>query len=322
MPTISQLPLAIGANSTDEVAISQGDATRGITVAALLSELQPLIVLNGAVLLGRTTAGAGGLELVTAGPGLALANGALSATGLEQASFAIQPALLADDDVILNSAGQPRRLPMALLRGLFVAGARVAIDPSGVISATGPAFLTGAGMPSQALGYDGDTYLAADTGALWSRTSGSWTSSGTNILTPEATARAAQLAPLVTLRASSTGTIPVRLTLDGTDQTVAQTLSLPAARSVMRLTGSITAQDLASGDAMIWDVAAAVHRANQNAVPALVGTASLSVFAANASMQSCNIVISADQSGAVVECVGLSGRAIDWSAALLVVIGI
>jgi hypothetical protein len=59
----------------------------------------------------------------------------LAATGLDHASFAIQDMLLATDEAVLNSAGTPRRLPLALLRGLFMPGSNIAIDQNGTISA-------------------------------------------------------------------------------------------------------------------------------------------------------------------------------------------
>jgi hypothetical protein len=321
MPTIAQLPVAGSTSPTDELPVAQGDVTRGVSLATLLANLQPLIVVNGEVLLGRTSAGPGGVELITPGVGLALSQGTLSATGAEQAGFALQPVLTLTDEAILNSGGQARRLPLALLRGLFVAGTGIAIDGSGVISAAVPAFLTGLGAPAAGLGVVGDRYLDVSSGNLWALLAGGWSATGSNILAPEATVRAADLAPLVALKASSVGTVAAQLTLDGTSQTAAATLALPNARGVMRITGSVTAQNLASGDAMIWDVAAAFQRSGVGAVPQLVGTASVSVFAADASMSGCDVVVAANSSGGVIEGVGLSGQAINWSAALLAVIG-
>jgi hypothetical protein len=321
MPTIQQLPAAGSLSPTDELPVAQGDTTRGLTLATLLGNLQPLIVLNGDALLGRTTAGPGGVELITAGAGLALASGVLSATGAEQSGFAMQPVLSLADQVVLCSGGQQRRMALPLLRGLFAAGSRIAIDVTGVISSAAPVFLIGTGAPSAAVGVDNDSYLDIATGNIWTHAAGIWANNGGNLLAPEATARAAALAPLVILRGSSVGAIPLQLTTDGTPSSASETLVLPAQRSVMRLTGSVTAQDLASGDAIIWDVAAAVKRSGAGVAPQLLGSASISVFASDATMTGCQLGFGANARGGAFAGIGLNGYAINWSAALSVVSG-
>ena len=144
MPTIPQLPAATSSGASDEVPISQNGITRSATVAELLSGTQPAIQLPSATLLGRVSLGPGGPEPVTVAAGLAIASGALSATGTDHAGFALESGLNTADQVIVNSSGTPSRLPVPLLRGLFSPGSNVAISGGGAISA-----MTDPGVTSQ-----------------------------------------------------------------------------------------------------------------------------------------------------------------------------
>ncbi len=137
MPTIPQLPAAGQITAADELPLSQDGVTRGATVGELLAGTQPTIITATGTLLGRISIGPGGPEQVGVGTGLALAGGALAATGVDHAAFPPQTVLQPTDEVVLNSAGAPRRMPLAMLRGLFSAGANVTIDPTGTIAATG-----------------------------------------------------------------------------------------------------------------------------------------------------------------------------------------
>jgi hypothetical protein len=139
MPTIPQLPAAGQITAADEFPLSQDGVTRGATVGDLLAGTQPAIITATGTLLGRTSLGPGGPEQVGIGTGLALAGGALAATGLDHAAFPTQTALQPTDEVVLNSAGAPRRMPLTMLRGLFSAGANVSIDQSGTIAVSGDA---------------------------------------------------------------------------------------------------------------------------------------------------------------------------------------
>jgi len=135
MPTIKQLPLVAQVNPGDELPISQGAFTGSVTVATLLAGTQPALTLAPGVLLGRVSPGAGRPEPVGVGAGLAVANGQVAATGADHAGFPAAAALLAGDEVVLNSAGAPRRLPATALRRLFSAGAGVAISAGGTVAA-------------------------------------------------------------------------------------------------------------------------------------------------------------------------------------------
>ena len=135
MPTIPQLPPATMSGPGDEFPVSQSGVTRSVTVAELLSGTQPAIELPSASLLGRVSLGPGGPEPVQVAVGLALANGAIAANGGDHAGFMAETALNLSDDIIVNSSGTPARLPMPMVRGLFQAGANIAITNSGTISA-------------------------------------------------------------------------------------------------------------------------------------------------------------------------------------------
>ncbi len=204
MPTIKQLPVATEVNAEDEIPLSQGGLTKSATVGALLSGTQPALIAPGGSLLGRVSIGPGGPEPVTVGTGLNLSFGTLAATGADHAAFAVQQSLQTTDEAILDSGGNPRRMPLSLLRNLFSAGANISIDADGVISSAGsggagsagPAganganVWSGAGAPSIALGSQGDSYVNAANGDVYSRSATAWSKIG-NIAGPQGATGAA-----------------------------------------------------------------------------------------------------------------------------------
>ena len=135
MPTISQLPAASQVTATDQLPISQGGSACSVSIGALLAGTQPAIISATGTLLGRTSLGPGGPDPVGVGIGLVLNTDTLIATGADHAAFPMQGTLTLDDDVILNSRGNPKLLQLSLLRGLFSPGANISIDQSGTISA-------------------------------------------------------------------------------------------------------------------------------------------------------------------------------------------
>ncbi len=138
MPTIPQLPSALQVNAADEIPLSQAGVTRTASVGTLLASTQPAILAPTGTLLGRASLGPGGPEPLTLGAGLGLTNASLAANGTDHAGFAQEITLQPADEVVLNSSGTPKRMVLGLLRGLFSAGANIAIDPSGSISGTSP----------------------------------------------------------------------------------------------------------------------------------------------------------------------------------------
>jgi hypothetical protein len=136
MPTISQLPPSDQVAASDQVPISQAGTTHSVSVGTLLASMQPAVISGSGTLLGRVSLGSGGPEPVAVGIGLLLDDGSLAASGADHATYPLQTDLLPADQVVLNSAGDPKLLPLSLLRGLFSAGANIAISASGTISAT------------------------------------------------------------------------------------------------------------------------------------------------------------------------------------------
>ena len=136
MPTIAQLPPSNTVSSADEIPVSQGGATRAVTVGALLASTQPAIIVESPGLIGRTSLGPGGPEQVGLGTGLNLAAGTLVATGLDHASFPVATTLSVNADLVISDQGSPMLIQASLLRELFTAGQNVAIDQNGVISVT------------------------------------------------------------------------------------------------------------------------------------------------------------------------------------------
>lgn len=139
MPTISQLPVANGVSAADELPLSQSGGTRSVRVDALLASTQPIIATPTGNLLGRVSQGTGLPEIVAVGAGLALQGPALSTTGTDHLAFVSSSGLEPGDEIVINSAGQPKRMQTTLLRGLFSPGIGVTIGADGTISAPGTA---------------------------------------------------------------------------------------------------------------------------------------------------------------------------------------
>jgi hypothetical protein len=135
MPTISQLPSSDQVTASDEIPVSQAGATHAVTVGTLLASTQPAVISGSGTLLGRVSIGPGGPESIAVGMGLLLNDASLGASGADHATYPQQTELLPADQVVLNSAGDPKLLPLSLLRGLFSAGANITISSSGTISA-------------------------------------------------------------------------------------------------------------------------------------------------------------------------------------------
>lgn len=136
MPTIPQLPNATQTGLQDEIPVSQGGVTRAVTVAELLSGTQQAIEIPSPSVLGRASLGPGGPEALSVGAGLAVQAAALVANGSDHGAFVQEASFAIGDEVIVNSGGTPKRLPIPALRGLFSAGRNVVIDTNGVVAAT------------------------------------------------------------------------------------------------------------------------------------------------------------------------------------------
>ena len=80
MPTIDELAPATSASDSDEFIVSQAGIARRITRAQVLNGLQPQVVITKGALLGRSSMGTGGPEVIDIGQNLALNGNTLSAT--------------------------------------------------------------------------------------------------------------------------------------------------------------------------------------------------------------------------------------------------
>jgi hypothetical protein len=136
MPTINQLPSATGTTPQDVLPIEQAGVTRSVSVAELLSGTQPTIEVPSPCVLGRASLGPGGPESLGLGLGLVVQNASIAANGADHAAFAQAAAFQPTDEVIINSSGTPKQLPVPALRALFSAGTNVAISAGGVIGAS------------------------------------------------------------------------------------------------------------------------------------------------------------------------------------------
>ena len=306
MPTIDELPTAVPLQGTDEVPVSQAGVTRSVAISALLAGVQPFITMSPGALLGRCAAGDGPIEIIVVGAGLSLGDSDLAANGSDHLGFGLQSDLAAIDEIVGNSAGHPCRLPIATLRQLYSAGANVAVSQSGVISAS--SFRVGQGAPGSATAQPGDTYLDSTTGALWTNGAGGWSQVVPSIL-PSVLALSAvtQTAAPAILLASAAASVGI---------------AIAAATSVVRITGTVSAQSVGNGDSIVWDIAAAAKRAGASAPIAMIGTPSVSVFAADASMSACAIGLAAIQDGLNIVASGLDSREIRWNANLTILAGV
>jgi hypothetical protein len=116
MPTIQQLPPAQTVGPADELPLSQAGALCSVTVGTLLASTQPAILAPTGSLLGRLSLGAGGPEPVSVGPGLAIQDGTIAATGADHASFPVEATPSAADQVILTTANGSRLLALSSLQ--------------------------------------------------------------------------------------------------------------------------------------------------------------------------------------------------------------
>ena len=79
MPTIDQLPAALAASDTDELAASQGGILRRVSRAQLLAGVQTQITLPAATLLGNPPGATAAPRPIALGAGLAMSGSVLSA---------------------------------------------------------------------------------------------------------------------------------------------------------------------------------------------------------------------------------------------------
>jgi hypothetical protein len=163
MTTIPQLPTATTVGLTDLFPLSQGGTLYAASVEQITAGLQTEIVLPTGEVLGRASAGTGMPEALSLGGGLALTATTLEANGTDHLGFGLLGSFAIDDEVIVNAAGAPCRLPMGLLRGLFSAGAGIAIDPNGTFSVTAGA-IAGPVGPQGPVGASGPQGVAGPVG--------------------------------------------------------------------------------------------------------------------------------------------------------------
>jgi hypothetical protein len=136
MPTIDELPSATGTGPQDLLPIDQSGVTRSVSVAEVLASTQPLIEVPSPSVLGRSSLGPGGPESLAIGVGLVVQNASIAANGGDHAFFIQESSFVSTDEVIINSSGTPKQLPIPALRALFSAGNNVTISSTGQIGAT------------------------------------------------------------------------------------------------------------------------------------------------------------------------------------------
>jgi len=163
MPDLLTLPEGAPIQTTDEVMIVRGDETYAVTVAQLLTGLQAALSLSQNTLLGRTAAGAGAPAALPLGAGVALSGGALVANATDHLALTALGSMDAAADLVVNSAGAPRRLPWPLVQSFMK---------------NQLAWLDGAGAPSNTLGVEDDYYIDTDTASFYRKAGGGWVLKG------------------------------------------------------------------------------------------------------------------------------------------------
>jgi hypothetical protein len=138
MPTIQQLPTATSVAASDLLPISQGGSVNAVAVGTLLAQTQPAIIISPPALLGRFSLGPGGPDTIGIGNGLTLASGTLSAAYFDPGGLPTQTTLSATDQFVAVNAGAAQLLGIDQVREMFSAGSNIAIDSTGVISASIP----------------------------------------------------------------------------------------------------------------------------------------------------------------------------------------
>ncbi|MCW8308857.1 collagen-like protein [Acidiphilium sp. PA] len=197
MTTIPQLPTATTVGLTDLLPLSQDGTLYAASVDQITAGLQTEIVLPTGDVLGRASAGTGMPEALSLGAGLALAATTLQANGTDHLGFGLLGSFSTDAEVVVNAAGAPSRLPMSLLRGLFSAGAGIALDSNGTFSVTageiagpagpqgpagaagpqgvaGPVGPSGAGLLAPGSNNAASTIAGSDYIAIWQNGANAW----------------------------------------------------------------------------------------------------------------------------------------------------
>lgn len=115
MPDLLSLPDGAPVVGTDRVMILRGSTLYTVQVSDLHAGLQAALSLAQGAVVGRKTAGTGAAEAMGLGAGVALAAGNIVANGQDHLGLA--PAALMDlnAEVVVNSGGVPKRMPIALL---------------------------------------------------------------------------------------------------------------------------------------------------------------------------------------------------------------
>ncbi len=119
MPTVGQLAPATAASDADELLVSQNGIARSITRAQFLSGYQPELSLASGTVLGRGSAGTGGLEELTIGANLTLNSGTLSATATPYLVSTLPRGTVpgANDLVSIGQAGSNAAVPYSQFMG-------------------------------------------------------------------------------------------------------------------------------------------------------------------------------------------------------------
>jgi hypothetical protein len=114
MTDLLDVPDGSPAEPGDLVMVLRAGAPMTITIAELAATFQDAINLAAGTLVGRSSNTAGGPQQITFGPGATLAGTEFLLNGEDHLGFTLLAAADFNCELIVNSAGQPARLPFLL----------------------------------------------------------------------------------------------------------------------------------------------------------------------------------------------------------------
>ena len=128
MPKISQLPPSDTVSAADLLPVSQSGTTNAVSVGALLAQTQPAIIAPSPSLLGRTSIGPGGPEVVGIGGGLTLTNGTLNAATADLTLLPVRTFLAETDRMLVTNQDGAGQITVDHIRDLFGSGTTVSLN--------------------------------------------------------------------------------------------------------------------------------------------------------------------------------------------------
>lgn len=121
------------ARPSDQIMLIRGGQPVLVTIAELATTFQGAISLAHGTLLGRISNLPGGPQALTPGLGVAIAGTELLADGADHLSLNLLQTMDITAEMVVNSAGQPARLPFSALLAYLQISTGILTFPSGAL---------------------------------------------------------------------------------------------------------------------------------------------------------------------------------------------